>query len=70
MREKINHFFAINQVNIAEFKYLLGTIMLFISAGGLNTLFLTGNTISKTYTELIYYTILIILGTFLYLKIV
>lgn len=69
VREKINHFLAINQINVAEFKHLLGTVMLFISAGGLNKLFLTGTTISNTYyTELFYYAFLIFFGTMLYLK--
>ncbi len=68
LRDKINHFLAVNQINIAEFKYLIGTILLFISVGGLHSMFLKVFELKKTSSKLIYYSIILILGATFYLK--
>ena len=68
LRDKINHFLAVNQINIAEFKYLIGTILLFISVGGLHSMIMKSIELKKTTSKIIYYSILLILGATFYLK--
>jgi|TARA_Y100000389_G_C17438756_1_gene507232 hypothetical protein len=71
IRDKLRHFFAVNQINIKEFKHLIGTIMLFISIGGLHRLLIEKIHIKKYRTyEIFYYMFLSILGILFYLKIV
>jgi hypothetical protein len=71
LRDKLRHFFAVNQINIAEFKYLVGTIMLFISIGGLHKMFVDKLYIKKyQFFEVIYYISIASLGIIFYLKIV
>ena len=68
LRDKINHFLAVNQINIAEFKHLIGTILLFISVGGLHGMIMKSIELKKTASKIIYYSILLILGAVFYLK--
>ena len=71
IRDKLRHFFAVNQINIKEFKHLIGTIMLFISIGGLHRLLIEKIHIKKyRIYEIFYYMFLSILGILFYLKIV
>ena len=71
IRDKLRHFFAVNQININEFKYLIGTIMLFISISGLHRLLVEKFNIKKYSSyEIFYYLLLSILGILFYLKIV
>lgn len=68
LREKLNHFLVVNQINISEFKYLIGTIFLFISTGGIHGIFMDFLKLKKTISKILYYFILLILGAILYLK--
>ena len=71
IRDKLRHFFTVNQINIREFKHLVGTVLLFISIGGLHKLFIEKFDIKKYKSyEMFYYILLSILGTLFYLKIV
>jgi len=71
IRDKMRHFFAINQININEFKYLVGTIFLFISMGGLHRIVIDKLNIKKYSSyEIVYYVFLLTIGTLFYLKIV
>lgn len=70
IRDKLRHFFAVNQINIKEFKHLIGTVFLFISIGGLHKLLIEKFDIKKyKIYEIFYYVLLSILGVLLYLKI-
>jgi uncharacterized membrane protein YraQ (UPF0718 family) len=71
IREKLTHFLVVNQINIREFKHLVGTVLLFISIGGLHKLLIEKFDIKKYKSyEIFYYILLSILGILLYLKIV
>jgi uncharacterized membrane protein YraQ (UPF0718 family) len=70
IRDKLRHFFAVNQINIKEFKHLIGTVFLFISIGGLHKLLIEKIHIKKyKIYEITYYIMLAIIGVLLYLKI-
>ena len=70
LRDKINHFFAVNQININEIKYLIGTIFLFVSVGGIHTMFMNYIKLKNNLLKIIYYLSLIIIGSILYLKMI
>lgn len=67
-RDKIRHFFAVNQINIAEFKHLVGTIMLFISVGGIHKIMLQKIKFNQGVYEIAYYSVVAFIGINLYLK--
>ena len=56
------------EYNISIYLYLIGTILLFISVGGLHGMFLKVFELKKTYSKLIYYSVILILGAIFYLK--
>jgi len=68
LRDKLNHFLAVNQINIAEFKYLIGTILLFISVGGLHGIIMKNISLKKITSKIVYYSIILVLGASFYLK--
>ena len=68
LRDKLNHFLAVNQINIAEFKYLIGTILLFISVGGLHGIIMKNIALKKITSKIVYYSIILVLGASFYLK--
>lgn len=70
IREKVNHFIAINQVSFASIKHLIGTILLFISAGGLHKILIKNAEFKKGHVEAIYYSTVAIIGSALYLQII
>jgi hypothetical protein len=70
IRERVNHFLAINQINISEFKHLVGTILLFISAGGLHKILIKNAEFNKVSNEAIYYITVATVGSAMYLKLV
>lgn len=70
IREKVNHFVAINQVNVSEFKHLIGTILLFISAGGIHKILIKNADFKNVSNEVIYYITVATVGSAMYLKLV
>ena len=70
IRERVNHFLAINQINISEFKHLVGTILLFISAGGLHKILIKNAEFNNVSNEAIYYITVATVGSAMYLKLV
>jgi hypothetical protein len=69
-RDKMRHFLAVNQINLAEFKHLAGTIMLFISVGGVHKIMLQKMKFNQGVYEIAYYSIVAFIGISLYLKII
>jgi hypothetical protein len=69
-RDKMRHFFAVNQINIAEFKHLLGTILLFTGVGGIHGIMLNYLNIKKGFYLVSYYLIFAAIGISLYLQLI
>ena len=69
-RDKMRHFFAVNQINIAEFKHLLGTILLFTGVGGIHEIMMNYLNIKKGFYLVSYYLIFAAIGISLYLQLI
>ena len=68
--EWYRHFTAVNQIRVNTIKHLLGTIMIFMCAGGLERFISTKLNLKNNYFILLYYLLIGILGTIFFFKLV